>query len=63
MTNMPDEIILLWIMTVLDLEFERTHYHDKGYGSDGDNDLPDPLMRLVHIYLVSMTEAYLNLAD
>ena len=42
----------------MDLEFERAlYYHDKGYDSDNDYDLPGPFMRPVPIYLVSMTEA------
>ena len=64
MTNIPDEIVLARIMTVLDLEFERAlHYHNEGYDSDNDYDLPGPFMRPVHIYLVSMTEASLNPMD
>ena len=63
MTNMPNEIVLASIMTVLDLEFERAlHYHDEGYGSN-DHGLPGPVMRPVHIYLVSTTKASFNQAD
>ena len=37
MTHMPDEIVLVKILTALDLEFERAlHYHDEGYESDND---------------------------
>ena len=63
-TNMPDEIVLASIMTVLDLEFERAlHYHNEGYGSDSDYGLPGPVMRPVCIYLVSTTEASFNHTD
>ena len=61
---MPDEIVLEGIMTAFDLEFERTlHYYNEGYDSDNNYDLPDPFMRPVYIYLVSMTEASLNPMD
>ena len=64
MTYMSDEIVLARIMTVWDLEFERAlHYHDEGYDSDNDYDLPGPFVRPVHIHLVSMTEASLNPVD
>ena len=58
MTNMSDEIVLARIMTALDLEFERAlHYHDEGYDSDNDCDIPGLFMRPVCIYLVSVNEA------
>ena len=61
MTNMPEEIVLTWIITALNLEFERAlHYNDEGYDSDNDYDLPNPFMRPVCIYLVSLTEPSLN---
>ena len=61
---MPDEIILVRIMTALDLEFKRAlNYHDKEYDSDIDYGLPGPVMRPVCIYLVSTTEASFNPAD
>ena len=61
---MPDEIVLSRIMTALDLEFERAlHYHDKGYDSDSDYGLQDQVMRTVHVYSVSTTEASFNLTD
>ena len=60
-TNMLDEIVLARIMTALDLEFERaTHYHDEGYESDNDYGLPTQVMRPVHVYSVSTTEASFN---
>ena len=63
-TNMPDEIVLARIMTALDLEFERAlHYHNEGYDSDNDYDLPGPCMRPVCIYLVSVHEAAFNPTD
>ena len=41
MTYMPDEIILVRMMTTLHLKFERAlHYHDEGYESDNDYGLP-----------------------
>ena len=59
--NMSYEIVLARIMTALDLEFERAlHHHDEGYESDNDYDLPGPFLRPVCVYLVSMTEAFLN---
>ena len=46
MTNIPDEIVLARILIALDLEFERAlHYHDEGYDSDNNYDLPGPFMR------------------
>ena len=58
---MPDEIVLASINTALDLEFERVlHCHNKGYDSDNDYALPGPVMRPVHICLVSTTKASLN---
>ena len=62
MTNMPDEIVLASIMTVLDLDFKKAlHYHDKGYDSDNDYGLPGPVMRPICIYLVSTIEASFTL--
>ena len=64
MTNMPDEMVLARIMTVLDLEFERAlKYHIESYDSDNVHDLPSPFMRPVCIYLVSVTGAPLNPMD
>ena len=64
MTHMPDEIVLARIMTSLDLEFERAlHYHDKGYESDNDYGLPAQVMRPVHVYSVSTTEASFKPTD
>ena len=61
---MPDEIVIESIMTALDLEFKRVpHYHNEGYDSDNDYDLPGLFMRPVHVNLVSMTEAFLNPTD
>ena len=61
MTHMPDEIILARTMTALDLEFEKAlHYHDEGYESDNDYGLPTQVMRPVHVYSVSTTEASFN---
>ena len=38
---MPDEIILVRMMTTLELEFEKAmDYHDEGYESDNDYGLP-----------------------
>ena len=51
MTNMPDEIVFVKIMTVFDEDFERAlHYHDEGYDRDNDCDLPGPFMRPVHVF-------------
>ena len=45
MTNIPCEIVLARIMTVLDLEFESAlHHYNKGYESDNDYDLQGPYM-------------------
>ena len=64
MTNIPDEIVLEKIVTVLDLEFERAlHYHEEGYDSDSDYGLPGPFMKPVCIYLVSTTVASPSTAD
>ena len=64
MTNMPDKIVLAYIMTVLDLEFERTlHYHNEGYDNDNDYWLSAPVMKPVHIDLVSTTETSFNPTD
>ena len=64
MTNMPDEIVLARIMTALDLKFKRAlYYHYEGYVSDKDYGQPPPVMRPVHIYLVSPSEASFNPAD
>ena len=61
---MPDEITLARIMTALDLEFERAlHYHEEGYESDNDYELPSQVMRPLHVYSVSTTEASFNPAD
>ena len=58
---MPGEIILARIIIEIDLEFERAlHYHNEGYDSDNDYDLPGPFMRPVHVNLVSVTEAFLS---
>ena len=51
------------MITALDLEFKKAmHYNDKGYDSDNDYGLPPHVMRPVHIYSASTTEAF-NLAD
>ena len=64
MTNMPDEIVLARIITALDLGFKRAlHYHDKGYVSDNDYGLPGQVIRPVHVYSVSTTEASFNPTD
>ena len=63
MTHMPD-IVSARIMTALDLEFEKAmHYHDKGYESDSDCQLPAMDMRPVHVYSVLTTKASFNPAD
>ena len=64
MNYIPDEIILISIMAALDVEFKwALHYHDEEYETDNDYGLPDPVMRPVHIYLVSTTEASFNPVD
>ena len=64
MTYMPNGIILERMMTALDLEFEKAmHYHNEGYESDNDYRLPVQVMRPVHIYSVSTTEASFNLVN
>ena len=51
------EIVLARIMTSLDLEFKRSlHYHDEGYESDNDYELPGQVMKPVHVYSVSTTD-------
>ena len=61
---MPDEIVLARVMTALDLKFEKAlHYHDEGYETDKDYELPALAMRPLHIYLVSTTEASFNPTD
>ena len=41
-------------MLALEIEFERAlQFHDEGYESGDDYDLPKPLIRSTHIYLVS----------
>ena len=58
MTNIPDEIVLARIITALDLELERVlHYHDEGYYGDNDCGPSGQVMRTLHIYSVSPTEA------
>ena len=61
MTHMSDQIVLARIMTALDLEFEVAH--DKGYESDNDYGLPTQVMRPVHVYSVSTTDASFNPAS
>ena len=52
------------MMTALDVEFEKAlHYHDEAYKSDEEYGLPTQVMRPVHIYSVSTTEASFNLAE
>ena len=64
MTYMPDKINLARMMTVLDLEFEKTlNHHDEGYVSDNDYGLLLHIMRLVHTYSVFSAEASFNPAD
>ena len=64
MTNMPDEIVWARIMTALDLEFEKAlYYHAEGYDNDNDYGLPGQVMRSIHAYLVSTTEASFNPMD
>ena len=64
MTHSPDEIVLDRIMTALDLEFKKAlHYPDEGYESDNDYGLSVQVVRPVHIYSVSTTEASFNPAD
>ena len=64
MTYMPDEIILVWMMTALYLGFEKAmHHHDKGYKSDNDYGLMAQVMRPVSIYSVFTTEGSFNPAD
>ena len=64
MTHMPDEIVLAKINAALDLEFERAlHYHDERYESDIEYGLPTQVMRLVHVYSFSTTEASFNPTD
>ena len=63
-TYMPDEIVLARMMRALDLELDKAmHYHNEGYGIDNDYGLPAQVMRPVHIYSVSVTEASFNPAD
>ena len=60
-THMPDEIVLTRIMTALDLEFKKPlHYHDEGCESDNDYGLQTQVMKPVHVYSVSITEASFN---
>ena len=64
MTHMPDEIVLARIITALHLEFEKAlYYHDEGYNHDNDYGLPAQVMKSVHIYSVSTTEASFSPAD
>ena len=64
MTGMSDEIVLARIMTALGLEFEKVlHYHDEAYESDNDYGQPVQVMRHVHIYSISTTEASFNPAN
>ena len=64
MTPMADEIVLARIMTALDLEFKKArHYHDEGYKSDDYYGLPAQVMRPVHVYSVTTTQASFNPAD
>ena len=58
MAHMPDEIVLVRMMTTLDLDFERAlHYHDKGYESNNDYGLPPHTTRPIQVYFVFTTEA------
>ena len=58
MTYMPNEIVLVRMMTALDLEFEKAmYYHNEGYESDNDYGLPSWVMMPIHVYLVFTTEA------
>ena len=64
MIYMPDEIVLARMMTTLDLESEKAmDYYDEGYKSDNEYGLLAQVMRPVHIYSVSTTEASFNQAD
>ena len=64
MINIPDEIVLAWMMTALYLEFEKgLYYHDKEYESDNSFGLPAQLMRTMHISSVLTTEASFNPVD
>ena len=64
MIYIPDEIVLARMMTALDLEFEKAiHYHDEGYERDNNYGLPLQVMRPVHVYSVSTTEASYNLTE
>ena len=64
MTYMPDETVLVRMMTALDLEFKKAmHYHNEGYDSDNNYALTYQVMRSVHIYSVCTTEAFFNMAQ
>ena len=58
MIYMPDEIILVRMLTVLDLEFEKAmHYHDEGYEGDNDCGLTTQVMMPFCVCSVFTTEA------
>ena len=64
MAYMPDEIILVRMMSAPDLEFERAlHYHDEGYESDNDYEFLPQITRPICIYSVFTTKTFFDLAD
>ena len=64
MIYMPDEIIIVRIMTVLDMEFEKAmHCHDERYESDNDHGLPPWVMRPNQVYSVFRNETSFDLAN
>ena len=55
-TTRANKHLLAKFMLVLEIEFERAlQFHDEGYESGDDHDLPKLLIRSTHIYLVSST--------
>ena len=64
MMYIPNEIILMRMMTALDLEFEKVmHYHSEGYESDNDYGLPPQVIRPICVYSVFTTEASFDPAE
>ena len=61
---MPEEIILVRMMTALDLVSEKAmYYHNEGYESNNNHEVPPQVTRPIHIYSVSTTEASFDLAE
>ena len=64
MIYIPDEIILVRMMTASDLQIMKAiHYHNEGYDSDNDYGLLPCVMRPIDIYLVFTTRASFDLAE